>query len=163
MTVPRRLRLRHISDEWHLTQEPVGIGNLPGKVLSKSLWRGDHRIPQGSALDVRMKPGGEMRLANGDGEQLVVSATSGRITVDRSATAGFTHPDFTGKFEAPLSGEGEIQLVIDRCSLELFAASGEVVGSFVHFFRNAADLLIASSDVSVRSLRPTIVYAPSTA
>jgi levanase len=163
MTVPRRLRLRNVSDEWRLTQEPLGISGLPGKPLSKSWLHGDHRIPSGSALEVRMKSGGELRLANGEGEQLEVMANSMRVTVDRSGTAGFTHPDFTGKVEASLSGDGEIQMVIDRCSLELFASTGEVVGSFLHFFRTVPDRLITSSEVSVRSLRPAIVYPPSTA
>jgi fructan beta-fructosidase len=139
MTLPRRLRLRRVGDEWGLAHEPllpVGATELeaaPGEALAPAdAYRIATSLDETGTLTLR-------RVADGGTSELVVTNRGDRLEIDRSrASVTAVHP------EAPIvvsgvgggsSSNGKVDLVVieDHGLVEVFTADGLVSVSLQTF------------------------------
>jgi fructan beta-fructosidase len=154
MTLARELRLTAVNGSARLIQQPVlaapGAGgerpasqeqlNTGAFELRNSARRLPDAVP-GSAqiIEAEMLPGSaervEFRLfGSGDGSERAVlsyNTASARLILDRtrSGNTGF-HENFPSVESAPLvleDGALKLQIVVDQCSVEVFAQGGKVV------------------------------------
>ena len=142
MTIPRELTLRDVDGKLRLVQRPVReVGTLRAdtKVLSAVTVTPDQplRLPGvGQYLDmdiqVKLRDCAEwgIRLSKGGDEETLVGYDSAKqeLYVDRthSGLVDF-HPEFSGRRSAPLQLEDtrlSLRILVDRCSVEVFAADG---------------------------------------
>lgn len=180
MSLPRQLRLRRKGDDWRLVQSPPSLDALADRTLpmdAKPKKQGELRatmLPAGAAVEARLRfrvpPSSvtTVRLANQGGERLEIGydATATQLFVDRGGCRGFSHRFFTDKFAVALdpgTQKIDLHLVIDRCTLEVFAQDGEAVASVLHFPQKPLNRLSVSStgavefqETSVRTLRATM-------
>lgn len=171
MTLPRRLSLRKVADDWKLVQEPLGLDAARRQVVAQGPGKASTALPPDTALEIRLTCAPDsvtsLRLANGDGEYLEVGydpgPAVGSVWVDRGGARGFRHRFFTDKMSWAPPPDGaplDLRLVFDRCSLELFAAGGTGCATLLHFFAAPPDRLELAADgklpeVTVHALLPT--------
>ncbi|BAT20450.1 levanase [Asaia bogorensis NBRC 16594] len=171
MTLPRLMTLRHDSAGWlRLAQAPRGLETLREAPIAFTCQRlaagasASVPLPQGVALELvlsatvdQMPPnlplGDKGRtgrfvivFGNDMGENLTVGfdAFSGQLWIDRADLNGFKQPFFTGQFSTPLNADDrhfDIRLVLDACTLEVFANGGLSVGTALLFPANPLSFL----------------------
>ncbi len=121
MTVPRRLRLTMYEGRPQLRAEPVLPAGRPADTAAE--------LPAAAriTLGVRLGPGGSALLElGGDEGSATIRCGDGLIVVDRTGTGAF-HPLFPSIESARIGDHDpltELTVVIDSCSLEVFAAGG---------------------------------------
>jgi fructan beta-fructosidase len=154
MTLARELRLTAVNGSARLVQQPVLAppavgGELPASTeplnagafeLRNSARRLPDALP-GSAhiIEAEILPGSAERVdfrlfGSGDGSEgtvLSYNTANGRLILDRrrSGITGF-HDKFPSVESAPLvleDGVLKLQIVVDQCSVEVFAQGGKVV------------------------------------
>ncbi|WP_222548135.1 glycoside hydrolase family 32 protein [Asaia lannensis] len=166
MTLPRLMILRHDSAGWlRLAQSPRGLDTLREATVPfacKRLAAGASasvQLPLGAALELvlsatvdQMNPnlplGDKGRtgrfvivFGNDTGESLTIGfdAFSGQLWIDRADLNGFKQPFFTGQFSTTLNPDDrhfDVRLVLDACTLEVFANGGLSVGTALLFPAN---------------------------
>ncbi|MGA8027559.1 MAG: glycoside hydrolase family 32 protein, partial [Bryobacteraceae bacterium] len=135
MTIPRKLSLRRMSEGLRLVQEPIDalqeLRGAPVEIRGKTTMKSRtfelrSEIPMGNAREVGW------RVLHADGSSTLVGYDRGarKLFVDRthSGLVGFSK-DFPARVEAPLSISGNVlrlNLLVDRCSVEVFADDGHV-------------------------------------
>ncbi|MBV9761459.1 MAG: glycoside hydrolase family 32 protein [Acidobacteriaceae bacterium] len=135
MTIPRKLSLRQTGAGIRMYQQPADeLQGLKGESIAI---RGSTKTYSHSfELQAEMKPGGAQqvgwKLLAADGTYTVVGykRASGTVFVDRrhSGRTDFSK-DFPAISEAPLQlpdGVLRLRVLVDRCSVEVFAGDGEV-------------------------------------
>jgi levanase/levanbiose-producing levanase len=154
MTLARELRLTAVNGSARLIQQPVLDNPCAGEELpaAKTQLKEDAfelghsalRLPDavpGSAqiIEAEILPGGAERLdfrlfGSSDGSEGVIlsyNATSGQLILDRRQSGNTCfHEKFSSAESAPLVLEDDVlklQIVVDHCSLEVFAQGGKVV------------------------------------
>ena len=147
MTIPRKLSLRTTPDGIRLFEEPVdSLNQLRGEhaaaanrtleQINREFQRSHivkgHTFELSSALALGTAQEAGWRLLSEDGSVTVVGFDRGRnsVFVDRthSGLTGFSK-DFPARTEAPLklsSNVLRLHILIDRCSVEVFADDGRV-------------------------------------
>ncbi|GAA4343670.1 glycoside hydrolase family 32 protein [Microbacterium rhizosphaerae] len=122
MTVPRRLSLVTVDGRPQLRSQPI----LPaGEAIEPTA-----ELPAAARIDVRASLGGDgggvcIDLVGAEG-RVSVGCRRGRVTVDRRA-AGEIHPGFPSVESACVPGDADavdVTIVVDTCSVEVFAAGG---------------------------------------
>lgn len=168
MTLPRRLRLTRRKDDWGLLQELPPLDAAGGRALfSGAPKTAAISIPPDDAIEIRLHLNTRnsavttVRFLNNRSEHLDVGYDAGRaeIFVDRSGAQGFDQRFFTGKFSAfvdAADAEIDLQIVFDRCTLEVLTQNGEVSGSLLHFFRTAPAKLTVTSTGSLAGINLTV-------
>ena len=149
MTIPRKLWLRRTADGIRLLQEPVDeLQELKG---GNSVIKNSVRSTNGHSFELRseMTLGtaqevGWKLLAN-NGSYTVVGYERGahKLFVDRmhSGLTGF-NKDFPSRNEAPITLQGDVlrlRVLVDRCSVEVFAGEGEIAMTELVFPPQGAD------------------------
>lgn len=148
MTVPRELALKRLAGGgWRLLQRPV--------LELQALWTGDTQPADVELADAEheLQPGADLRCADieltfevngmgcaglvvhagpGEGTRVGVDAARGVLFVDRSASGWQPAGDalYAQRHEAALSGFTlplRLRVLVDRCSVEVFAGDGETV------------------------------------
>lgn len=171
MTLPRAMVLkRDFAGRLRLAQTPRGLDSLrdvaipfPAGRLAAGAQR-EVALPPGQAVDLCMNvtvdershglpPGDGARtgrfiitFGNEGGERLTIGfdAFSGQLWLDRGGLAGFAQPFFTGQFSTVLDPDDrhcEIRIVLDACTLEIFANGGLAVGTALIFPASALEFL----------------------
>lgn len=148
MTIPRKLSLRRTADGIRMAQEPADeLEKLKGET---SVIRGSAKT-NGHSFELRS----EMRLGSAqevgwkllaqDGNYTVVGYDRAAHTVfiDRtqSGVTGFSK-DFPARSEAPLDLRDDdlrLRVLVDRCSVEVFAGEGEIAITELVFPPGGAD------------------------
>lgn len=111
MTLPRELRLTNLHGRALLAQQPA-------------------REAAAHVMRLQREPGFTLKLANRAGDEVLIGhdTTSNRFFIDRSRSGGVDfHAGFAGRHHAPRVAESptiELELVLDACSIELFADGG---------------------------------------
>ncbi|GAB6853428.1 glycoside hydrolase family 32 protein [Asaia astilbis] len=171
MTLPRNMTLRHDAAGWlRLAQAPRGLETLreaPIAFTCPKLAAGASatvQLPMGTAFELalsvtvdQMNPdlplGDKGRtgrfvivFGNDQGESLTIGfdAFSGQLWIDRGDLNGFKQPFFTGQFSTVLNPEDrhfDLRLVLDACTLEVFANNGLSVGTALIFPANPLTFL----------------------
>jgi sucrose-6-phosphate hydrolase SacC (GH32 family) len=144
MTVPRELSLRRGREGLLLVQRPAG--EVTAAVRDGALTR--HAVE----LDVRESQEAGFELEGGPGEVVRVGydRASGVLSLDRRSVGGGGvpfHPAFPCISSAqvmPADGVVTLEVLVDSCSVEVFAADGEVV---------MTALVYPSSPLTVRRAR----------
>ncbi|MBA5726166.1 glycoside hydrolase family 32 protein [Bombella favorum] len=159
MTIPRKVVLRRDTAGWlRIAQNPYGLEALRQPAIPFALSRLEPQssrqlsLPTGDAvellLDVSLEdrasnlPDGDqgragrfvVAFSNRQGESLSIGfdGFSCQLWLDRSNLHGFTHPFFTGTFSSALipgSRRFKLRIVLDACTLEVFANEGMSVGT----------------------------------
>ncbi|MEQ9163008.1 MAG: glycoside hydrolase family 32 protein, partial [Ilumatobacter fluminis] len=152
MSLPRRIALVERAGEHVLVQRPVDALDHPSGTATESVgsvassgrgtarWWGDAADPTPSVVEVadayrlRLLVGGAgvtIRLGFGGDTAVTVSFDRGAqtLTVDRSASGEYPNERFSGIHSAPVPTDGPLDLdvVVDRSSVEVFADQGAVV------------------------------------
>ena len=147
MTLPRDLRLQRVGQELRLASQPArevdGLGTepkalavAPGPLVEYAQQTGDRFQWH---LQLKRLDGFRVSLASGAGDQLDIGFDVKRneYFIDRRrAGAGAFSPGFAGRFTAPrvaTAAEGDITLVVDATSVELFADGGLTVMTALSF------------------------------
>jgi fructan beta-fructosidase len=144
MTVPRELCLRERHGRVELAQRPVAELASHGRVVLDRddllLWPGDRwevgAAPAAYDLDLRLEPSAgatavELAVHAGAGPATRVRCLPGRgvLQVER-ALDGIEGTDLVAVQEVPLDLSGgvlDLRVVVDTCSVEVFADDGRVV------------------------------------
>ncbi len=130
MTIPRKLSLRSTPEGIRLFQAPIDA--LQKIRVSSSEQTDAHSfelrssIPLGTAQEV----GWKILAVDGSSTTVGYDRQSGKVFVDRthSGLTGFSK-DFPARTEALLSPTGDIlrlDILVDRCSVEVFADNGRI-------------------------------------
>jgi levanase/levanbiose-producing levanase len=154
MTLAREVRLTAVSGSARLVQQPVLANPSEGEILwtAKDHMNADTfelrnsalRLPNavpGSAhvIEAEILPGGAERVdvllfGSTDGSEgtiLSYDTTSARLSLDRRQSGNtWFHPKFASVESAPVdleNGALKLQIVVDHCSVEVFAQGGKVV------------------------------------
>ncbi len=144
MTLPRELGLAPDGAEWALTQTPVR--ELDGlREEGRELIAGqDVEVTPGQALDltVTVPQGGRATFTfrSEAGVEATLRAGGGELVLERPAREDV--PGFGGTHAAPLpsaGGDTDLRIVLDTCSLEVFAAGGRI---------SLTDLLLPTAPVT---------------
>jgi len=171
MTLPRVMTLRHDAAGWlRLAQAPRGIEALREEAVPfacPKLTAGSSNsvpLPPGAAIELilsvtvdQMAPdlplGDKGRtgrfvivFGNDQGETLTIGfdAFSGQLWIDRADLNGFKQPFFTGQFSTALNPDDrhfDARLILDACTLEVFANAGLSVGTALLFPANPLTFL----------------------
>lgn len=171
MTLPRLMTLRHDSAGWlRLAQSPRGLETLreaPIPFACQKLAAGASAsvpLPLGAALELTLSvtvdqmtpdlPLGDkgrtgrfvIVFGNDLGENLTIGfdAFSGQLWIDRADLNGFKQPFFTGQFSTALNPDDrhfDVRIVLDACTLEVFANGGLSVGTALLFPANPLSFL----------------------
>ncbi len=133
MTIPRKLSLRNTNEGIRLFQEPADqLATLragPAETSVKSL--PSHSFELNSTINLGSAKQVGWRLLEQNGAFTLIGYDRGKqsLFIDRthSGVVNFNQ-SFPSQMDAPLkdSGELRLQIVVDRCSIELFANDGEV-------------------------------------
>ncbi len=149
MTIPRRLALKTYPEGIRLTQQPVeALAQYRGP---RESWQGERRKSPGDAFELhatialgRAAEAAVKLLAN-DGTFTLIgyNRTRGELFVDRthSGNAGFSK-DFPARTSAPLALKNEpleLDVLVDRSSVEVFAQGGRVTMTNLVFPPREAD------------------------
>jgi sucrose-6-phosphate hydrolase SacC (GH32 family) len=142
MSIPRRLTLRKEGSRYALVQRPlerhwprvgtsfenrtVEEANASLKDAGRKRFFAKVVLDPGDAAEAGIK----VRVGPGEETRMGWSRASGEVYVDRtrSGNTGF-HPEFPGRHGAPLGlrgGKVELVVVVDDCSVEVFADGGAV-------------------------------------
>ncbi len=170
----RELGLVRDAEGWHLTQQPVReYQSLRGpEVVAPARAIPPGRLDlapagvRGDVLELQMvlEPGAAkeagLTILAGGGRQtrLGYDRTKGRLFVDRTNSGEEFHPAFAGRHEAPLllrDGRVSLHVFIDRSTVEVFAADGQVVLSeqvFAPVGANAVGLFAEGGEARLVSL-----------
>lgn len=160
LTVPRELEMRTIDDEIRLLQHPVA--ELHQLRRDSRSWHdekidGEQILCQqtGAAfeLELVMEPGTAnecgLHLLAGNEQRTTLGYYTGSNTLfldrSRSGKVDF-HPYFASRQEAPLTcryGKLHLRILVDSCSVEIFAGEGEVLMSNLIFPDMESQSLIA--------------------
>ncbi|WP_323989425.1 glycoside hydrolase family 32 protein [Nguyenibacter sp. L1] len=171
MTLPRTMTLRRDFAGWiRLAQNPRGLEALRGPAIpfaARRLAAGSSAqvaLPPGTALDLSLSVTVDERphdlplgdkgrtgrfvivFGNEQGESLTIGfdAFSGQLWLDRNNLRGFAQPFFTGQFSTVLNPDDrhfDIHIVLDACTLEIFANGGLSVGTALIFPAGPLDFL----------------------
>ncbi|MBZ9750001.1 glycoside hydrolase family 32 protein [Deinococcus sp. HMF7604] len=128
LTLPRELGLVRSGGQWALIQQPL-------RELTDLRDQGQHldsgqtfSFSAGQALDLALTlpEGAEVHFRSDAGQEATLSVQGSHLRLTRPAPAGLD--GFAGTFMAPLpaGAEGELRVILDTCSLEVFAAGGQV-------------------------------------
>ncbi len=147
MTIPRRLSLRNTPDGVRLFQEPVDslkrlraqhieFTNQTLEQMNRELQRSDivktHTFELSSAIAMGSAQEAGWKLFSADGSSTTVGydRRRRRVFVDRThARSDGLIKAFPARTEAPLTITGDLwrsEILVDRCSIELFAKGGRV-------------------------------------
>jgi fructan beta-fructosidase len=146
MTIPRELRLAACDDEVYLVSQPVGelaAARRGGFRLGNERIDGERMVQETELSDGAFEIVAEWEAAHGADfgialvndrtEETVIGCdlAAGRIWIDRtrSSTTDFSR-SFSGQHAAPFSpGERsiDVRILVDRCSVEVFADGGRAV------------------------------------
>ena len=131
MSLPRRIALIQRDGTHLLVQRPVDALARQADAATPS---DGATIEVPDAYRLRVEAGGPdltIRLGFGPDARLLVSydRTTATLTVDRSAAGERPNDRFTGVHSAPVRADGPVDLdvVVDRSSVEVFADEGSVV------------------------------------
>ncbi|GBQ23161.1 levanase [Acetobacter estunensis NRIC 0472] len=171
MTLPRTMTLRRDFAGWlRLAQTPRGLETLRDTAIAFEVKRiaagasAQVALPPGKALELLLSvtvderprdlPLGDkgrtgrfvITFGNDQGETLTIGfdAFSGQLWLDRDELKGFAQPFFTGQFSTVLNPDDrhfEIRVVLDACTLEIFANGGLSVGTALIFPVSPLDFL----------------------
>lgn len=150
MTIPRKLALRHTGVGIRMFQQPVDeLQGLKGEstVIRSSAKTNGHSFE----LRAEMRLGGThevgWKLLAADGTYTVIgyNRESATVFVDRTHS-GLTDfsKDFPARSEAPIqlpNGILRLRILVDRCSVEVFAGRGEVAITDLVFPPAGADAI----------------------
>lgn len=145
MTLPRELTLRRTSGKLQFIQRPIreiesvrtSIWEMSDVCLAPGEDPWGH--VQGVALDISLEfePGDAsevgVRVRVGSSEQTTIGydAAAGRLFVDRTRSGQCDfHPRFSERHDAPLparNGQISLRILVDACSVEVFADDGALV------------------------------------
>jgi fructan beta-fructosidase len=151
LTVPREVGLRRIGGRTRLVQRPVpelrrqpvhAADTVTDAVLPVrgDRLRIDAELTSGSGLVVR-------RSADGR-EGTRIGWEAGHLVLDRR-TSGIVdlHPDFAAAYRAQMEPPVRLTVLVDRCSVEVFAGAGEVVLSAQVFPGAGSDRVAVQGEV----------------
>jgi len=134
MTFPRSLSLRETPEGIRLFQEPIAkIASLERPASETHTFRLRSEMHLGDAQEI-----GWRLLSGGDNYTLIAyDRRKAALVIDRthSGLTGFSK-DFPGRIEAPLKLAGGIlrlDILVDRCSVEVFADGGRVTSTNLVF------------------------------
>jgi len=136
MTIPRKLSLRQTAEGIRLLQEPVDeLEGLKGRTSDigrpVSSTNGDSfELESEMRLGTAQEVGWKLLAADGTYTLVGYDRRGHKLFVDRthSGLTGFSK-DFASRNEAPLNLRNEVlrvRVLVDRCSVEVFAQDGEV-------------------------------------
>lgn len=177
-TIPRELRLQQVGGEPpRLVSAPVTAA-VPARAPSRSLAPGrTNRLPASLdgaftlELDGSESPAAgsttRVRLTGAAGAHVDISydPTSGRLTVDRHADSFGRTPAANDTYRAPTSmtvppGQARFEVVVDRSSIEVFAADGESLTAQM-FLRDGVATITqtgAHAPLRLRAVAPVPVH-----
>lgn len=151
MTLPRRLGLRRVRDDWRLVQRfpdltpQVARTLVDGARPSGSGVLLEQALTPGAALEIQLQvelPSAELftlSFVNEADEQLDVGMDAGPfggLYIDHHRTQGFEHRYVVTRLShASLPGTRtmDLHLILDRSSLELLGEQGAVAGTALYF------------------------------
>jgi len=148
MTIPRKLSLRRTADGIRLAQQPVDeLENLKGRTsnLGRSVTTNGHSFELRSEMQLGTAQEVGWKLLARDGSYTLVGYDVGTHTVFVDRThSGLTafSKDFPNRSEAPLALRDDVlrlRVLVDRCSVEVFAGDGEVAMTELVFPPPGAD------------------------
>ncbi|OFI37036.1 glycosyl hydrolase family 32 [Arthrobacter sp. SW1] len=176
MTLARELGLTTAGGSVRLVQRPV-LGELSGDAFERrdvELRDSNIRLPDavpGSAhvIEAEILPGDAGRIAfrllgssdGGEGTILSYEPAGGLLTLDRrhSGNTAF-NPKFASAESAPLvleDGVLKLQIVVDQCSVEVFAQGGAVVISDLVFPSGGSQEFLLSVEGGTATIRKLTV------
>lgn len=145
MTIPRELALRQLGGSYRLVQKPVQEMSqlnarevrFPGGTLAEANdWLVREKV-SGDAMDLTVtltpSPSGQAALDvladDTHATAIIANTASGTLRINRSRSGRTDfHPDFSAEAVAPLPAPPEgvitLRVLIDACSVEVFAADG---------------------------------------
>jgi fructan beta-fructosidase len=150
-SIPHELRLRSTPDGPRLVQRPfAGLEQLRGEkhAFVRRLPRGTHRLagftPQANVYEIEASFGTGaknrigLNLCVGSGRRLAITydTTSHLLSVDRTNTADVFIPQFARNAAArvdPVDGRLDLDLYVDRSSVEIFVNDGREVFTFLTY------------------------------
>lgn len=166
MSLPRELGLARTDDGWRLTQAPVSLAALRGEprhlvgtgvidaagVCLELLWELDPGSAEQSLLSLRCGPGG------GEFTQIGIDHLHGLVWIARDRSGAI--PDaaaWAGRREQPWAGAGgplTLRVVVDACSVEVFAGDGQVALTELIFPSEGSEalVLLAQGETWTRSV-----------
>ncbi len=137
MTFPRELSLRETSEGIRLYQKP--IEELEQLIDTANNSRATHSLLLAFSLKINMdREVGLKLLSNGENYTAIGYDPAKKVVfVDRthSGNTAFS-PDFPARIEAPLVTDEarlKIEVLVDRCSIEVFADDGRIVSTNLVF------------------------------
>jgi fructan beta-fructosidase len=132
MSLPRELTLRQNAEGIRLVQAPAReLKKLRGKhdkfgsgtVAQANEWLKKRNVA-GNSLEILIETESDgLKVFKGENEETLI----GKTFVDRSRSGKVDfHKAFSGRHEAP-KANGPMHIFLDTCSVEVFAANGEIV------------------------------------
>ena len=157
MTLPRELFLRKTADGCRVIQKPV-------REAEEKMREYLQIVPDNAEVTAEKLPGiykytpagevGEMVFCNQNSRlRITVDYTYGKITVDRSGCGGNVYgpcfPEAGWKYFRR-EADRELYVILDVTSIEVFAAGGEAVGTFLYFTQEPFDRIITGRKLHER-------------
>jgi len=146
MSYPRSLELEKSAEGIRLVQNPVReierLREAPVQLKDASLVKANALLggqAWSETLDIvaelrtegSLDTGVELRQGPAHGTRVGYDAGKGVVYIDRRHSGALTiHPEFAARHEAPLKlrdGVLRLRILLDRCSVEVFADDGRVV------------------------------------
>jgi fructan beta-fructosidase len=143
MSYPRTAELEQTPDGIRLVQNPVReIESLRGEhfqlrntslvksnaVLGRREWSDTMEIVAELQANGSQDAGIELRKGPAHGTRVGYDARKSVVYIDRTRSGALTiHPDFAARHEAPVKIDGgvvKLRILLDRCSVEVFAGGG---------------------------------------
>ena len=161
MTYPRSLELEKDAEGIRLVQNPVReIERLrEGRVTRE--WSEALDIVAELRTGASRDTGIELRQGPEHGTRVGYDAAKGVVYIDRTRSGALTiHPEFAARHEAPLrlrDGVLRLRILLDRCSVEVFADGGRVAMTDL-IFPEPGDRglsVYGAASIDVWSLKPT--------
>ncbi|MBL8218933.1 MAG: glycoside hydrolase family 32 protein [Bryobacterales bacterium] len=136
-SVPRQLSLRRTSEGLRLVQRPIsdveaGPRNefsIGGVTLAEANQRLSAFSSASFGVEAELSPGTGLLVRKGRNEETKIGIdAAGRPFVDRTRSGNVAfHKAFSGVHTAPINARGKLYVLVDRSSVEVFAAGGEAV------------------------------------
>lgn len=165
MSYPRTVALTQTSEGIRMVQNPVReIESFRGRHLhlgNTSIAKANAKVSRrhwGDALEIVVElridqsqdTGIELRKGPSHGTRIGYDGSKGVVYIDRTRSGSVAiHPDFAARHEAPLKVDGgsvKLRILLDRCSVEVFANGGRVT---------LTDLIFPDQDDDALSLYDT--------
>lgn len=189
-TFPRELVLQATADGPRLVQQPIaelamlreGRQSCPAQIVTGTAIVDPTPLQYELNVEFQIPPNSDvdrlgLRLLNGDGPPTVIgyATESSTLYVDRTSCPDLgLKPTFSGTHLAPLdlvSDTLRLQILVDRCSVEVFAEGGRVVITDQIFPCSGPARLEVFADggpvrvsmLTVEAFRPATFLAPPTA